>query len=157
GSMQRELNRGHSSSFSFIPTKILRQGWVYACAVPALVALLLVVYLSYADSSVIEVRFPSDTGSNGVSSVWKFRLERGFFVTVPGVSVAEIHLVDGSKVVCKSGTEIAINFGAYRQIRINSGSITVNTASNPNLPMMVETPLGIVEAVGTVFRVEVNR
>ncbi|MFH1738245.1 MAG: FecR family protein [bacterium] len=113
----------------------------------------------FASSPVADVKFVAQTPSAGeeLPFLWEHRLQQGCVVTVPGKCAADIELSDGSTIHCEPGTQIAVRVDKNRHVTLNSGEILVHAVRIANSKMSVETPLGAVEVVGTVFRVKVVR
>ncbi len=104
------------------------------------------------------IRFVSKSDqASKLPTLWKYRLWSGKSVTVPSGIGAVIDLSDGSKLVCQSNTQIAVQFDKERKIDLKSGKITLFARPNKEKPMVVTTPLGEVHVVGTVFTVELTR
>ncbi len=88
--------------------------------------------------------------------LWKSRLQQGRFVTVPDDVDARIALAEGSIIHCSPETQIAFCEEEDRMIDIRSGTITAHVAHIPGSTFTVETPMGRIEVLGTVFHVTVQ-
>jgi len=135
---------------------VLKPAFVSACAV-AVVVVFGVFLLSPRYVTTAHFRAQSDSTEQSLPFLWKHRLDRGRFVTVPDAICAEIRLTDGSVVSCEPGTQLAVEMGQTRHISINAGEISIQAAHVENSELTVGTPLGTVRVVGTMFRVRVIR
>lgn len=136
--------------------------WLPAFAKAAIVLTgLCTVYMFYllttTTSGVNGYEIASQTGGGDPSWMWRWKLERGYTVTIPDDSTVELTLADDSILKCRGGTTVSVQYGKYRTINIDNGWIEVHAAKNPDYPMRVNTPLGNVHVTGTVFQVEVIR
>ena len=161
--MAREMDRGGTPKRSPAFEGRFRR----VCAQAALGAVLLIIGLSALwaaldagkTRSVRSVEWvDASTGKEkGVPLLWKHTLETGRMVDVPDNVQAELKLAEGSVVTCVPGTSLAVRKDAQRKIKLDSGRIAVRAAHIPNSTLSVETPLGDVQVLGTVFWVEVVR
>ncbi len=87
---------------------------------------------------------------------WVRRMQQGQIITIPEKTKAKLFLSDGSTLSCSSMTQIAIDFDHKRQIKMLSGSITVQAAAAKGSVFSVETPLGRVDVLGTVFHIDIR-
>ncbi|MFH1739688.1 MAG: FecR family protein [bacterium] len=123
------------------------------CVICILFVLLGLGIIVQRTDSVAKIEFLSQSGE-GIPFLWEKRLRMGRLVTIPEECTANLDLTDGSTILCSPKSQIAVQ---SRRITLNSGSITVRATQVPGSTMTVETPMGTVSVVGTVFRVEVVR
>ncbi|MFH1742931.1 MAG: FecR family protein [bacterium] len=160
GSMAREMDRGKTSPA--FPGGF-RRIWVQAAAGALLIIVgLSVLWVALDARKIRSVRsvewIDESTGkARSVPLLWERSLQFGRMVSVPDNVQAELELAEGSAVTCSPGTSLAVHITDQRKIQLDSGRIAVRAAHIPNSTLCVETPLGDVEVLGTVFWVEVVR
>lgn len=139
-----------------IPTPIFVSGYgvlLFLC--------LFSLYIVIQTPDVLPVRqitFQSteQTENRSVPYLWERRIQQGNRVTVPANVSATLHLADGSILSCSPETQIAIHYRTHREIEILSGAVTVHAAKQPESNMIVNTPLGQVRVIGTIFHIELQ-
>ncbi|MFH1739610.1 MAG: FecR family protein, partial [bacterium] len=144
-----------------ISVHLPRLAFVTACVLGLLVGLTKLVPLLQIPEPrpVNSVSFVDKSSSRATEApfLWKHNLQRGNYVTIPNEIAAELNLSDGSILSCSPETQIAVSMAPDRHIALHSGSIHVQAAQIKGSSMTVETPVGKIEVVGTVFWVEVIR
>lgn len=86
-----------------------------------------------------------------------FALWPGAELSVPSGQWRQNQPGDGSELQFGPGSEASLDFSAERRlVRLESGSVIVEAAKDPNRPLIVQTPYGSVRVVGTRFTVIVD-
>ncbi|MFH1742692.1 MAG: FecR family protein [bacterium] len=157
--MREKMRRRRLFSTGFRPLRryISHPAPVFVGATVVLVLAIAAGLLFSLTSPVIEATIASDFTNDAQNVSWwqAQQLRFGRFIQVPAGFHASIRLADESMVSCSSKTRIAVRFDSERHIFLDEGIITIDAAKDPKFPMIVETPLGNIRVVGTVFTVEV--
>lgn len=132
-------------------------GYTWAASFCSIALLVGILFFFYSDNPVQQIKLNSLSQNNdSINWIWKQRLQRGKYVTVPVNSEIELLLADGSIISCSPETQLAIDFDRQRKIFLNQGEIVIHAAHIPDSTMIVITPLTEIAVVGTVFRVKAS-
>ena len=130
------------------PARTRRMKFVYAFAAMAVVAI--TVPLIYRVSAPESTQGPGEFYASDQSRVeWT-----GSYDTEIG-ELEEIGLVDGSRIILNTATEINVEFGAEeRAVHLIDGEAHFDVSHNETLPFVVYVDGTSVEAIGTTFSVQ---
>ncbi len=104
----------------------------------------------------VQFVYESNQQETQVSRLWLNELQSGNFVMVPKGISAKILLKDQSLLSCSPETQIAVRFGSERNISLQGGAIRVEAAKDTERLMLVQTPFGKIEVIGTVFNIRLD-